>query len=69
MKNQPHMMARALLSHTPTHWPRYELLVMLATSCAYTMIGCGLYRPTGLTISSHTPSQAKGKLLNILVVH
>ena len=43
--------------------------MMLATFCAYTMIGCGLYRPTGVAIPGHKPSQAKGELLNISVIH
>ena len=66
-------MAHALLSCTPAHWLRHELLMMLLTSHAYTVIGCGLQWPAGLTIPGHTPSQARGQakveLLNILVIH
>ena len=73
IKNQPCVTAHALLSHTAAHWLRHKLLMMLATSHAYTAIGCGLYRPASLAISGCTPSQARGQakveLLNILVIH
>ena len=61
LKYQPCMMVHALLGHTPAHWPRHKLLMMLATSHAYTAIGCGLYLPAGLVIPGHTPSQARGQ--------
>ena len=66
-------MTCALLGHTPAHWPRHKLLMMLTTSRAYRVIACDLYQPAGLAITGSTPNQARGQanveLLNISVIH